>query len=253
MKKRWLTFLTTSCLAGAALALQITPTYQIFTVKPGQKIQGECTVLNNEGEKLELELSSKDWFVLPDNAAFKAKEWLTFQERKFSLNPGQSSKVAFFVEAPKKAKGELVGMMSYSFNGEIPTNVQKVLSVAIYGAVAGTEVMKGNVKSTLITPSSGTLSVSLLIRNLGNVHIRPAGTCQIEDSKGQPVANMFFTQTSPIYPGKEGAVIAQVKDLQLKPGTYKAAMKVTDVDRKIDVIVQQQKFDVLENGSIDMR
>lgn len=239
--------------AGTAEALQVTPTYQIFTIAEGKKVQGQSTVINNEGERITVTVSAKDWFVLPENKGFKAKDWLTFSQSTFTLEPGASANVTFFVQAPKKASGELVGMMSYAFNGAVQTNLQKVLSVAIYGSVSGTEKMKGQLKAVMVTPSSGTLTVSLLVRNEGNVHIRPEGWCEIQNEKRETLANIFIKQGAPTYPGKESVYTGQVQGLELKEGAYKALIHLSDVDRNTDIVKETKNFEILGNNSVDMK
>jgi hypothetical protein len=202
---------------------------------------------------MDIELTSKDWFVLPENQAYSAKDWLTFAEQKISLKVGESRNLKFFVDVPKKAQGELVGMLSHNIQTETSGNIQKVLSVAIYAAVAGTEKMKATLKGIMISPSTGTLAVGVLIQNDGNVHIRPVGRLQIQNEKGQVVANIELPKEKPIYPGKEAVSSGQVSLFKLDAGRYKAWVRITDVDRKIDVIDETKKFELLENNSIDIK
>jgi hypothetical protein len=241
------------CLASPSWALQINPTYQILTVKPGQKIEGRCTVTNDDAEKLSVNLSAKDWFVMKENQAFKAQEWLTFDAPQFELEPGEAKSVQFTIHAPSKAKGELVGMMSYAFNGEKASNVQKVLSVAIYAAMAGTEKLKGELKAISLEPSTSSLSVGLLIRNEGNIHIRPEGWCEVKNDQDQTVANVFIQQGKPVYPGQENSYSGAVNDLRLAPGRYKALVRLTDVDRKVTVIQGLQDFKLTDKYKVELK
>lgn len=240
-------------LTAKAAALQVAPTYQIFTVKPGGRAEGRCTLTNNEEEDLTIKLSSKDWFVLPENKKFKAQDWLTFKEKSFPLKKGESKEVEFSVDVPKEVKGELVGMMSFGMETEIESNLKKVLSVAIYGAAQGTEKLKADVRTFMVNTTSTSLSVSALIVNKGNVHIRPTGFFEMKDEKGETVANVFMEQGRPTYPGKEGIYVGQVKDFPVKPGLYKGLLTFTDMDRKDELIKTTKKFEILENGTVEVR
>jgi hypothetical protein len=222
-------------------------------VKPGKKATGELTVTNDEGEKINVVLSSKDWFVTPGNEKFKASEWLSFKQKEFPMEKDGVKTVQFFVEAPQGAKGELVGMLSIGVQPEIPTTLNKVLSVAMYVAIQGTEKLKAEVQAIMISPSSGTLTASLLLKNEGNVHVRPEGWFVIKNTKGQIIADITLEKGRPTYPGKENVYSGQVKDVQLKPDEYSAEIALNDVDRKIEIVRMTKKFEVTENNVVELK
>jgi len=234
-------------------AIEVTPTYQIFTIKPGKKAAGEFTLMNNEGEDVTVKLSAKDWFVMTGNEKFKATDWLTFQEKEIPIEKGASKVVKFFVESPKGAQGELVGMVSFNIVGQTESNVQKILSVAIYSAAQGTEKLKGEVRAFRVVPSSRTVEVSALLINEGNVHIRPSGWFRIENDKNFTVANIAMTPGRPVYPGKEEVYSGSVKDFTLRPGNYKLFITLTDVDRQKAVVDVSKKFVVKEDNTVELR
>ncbi len=253
MKKAVVLSMLIGLFALDGFAIQVSPTYQMFTVKPGGKAEGRCTVTNNEENDLKISLSSKDWFIAPGNEKFKATDWLTFKTKEFSLKKGASQEINFFVKAPKGAQGELIGMLSFSLIEEIPTNINKVLSVAIYNAIEGSEKIKGNIKAIMVSPTTGTVSVSVLLENRGNVHLRPSGFFEMRNDKDQTVANIFLEQGRPTYPGKEGVYMGKLNDIRLKPGIYKCVITMTDIDRQIEFVKTSKKVEILENYSVEMR
>lgn len=253
MKKAVVLSMLIGFFALDGFAIQVAPTYQLFTVKPGGKTEGRCTVTNNEENDLTISLSSKDWFVAPGNEKFKAPDWLTFKTKEFDLKKGASQEVEFIVKAPKGAQGELVGMLSFNLKEDIPTNINKVLSVAIYNAIEGSEKVKGNIKAIMVSPTTGTVNVSVLLENKGNVHLRPNGFFEMKNEKDQTVANIFLEQGRPTYPGKEGVYVGKLDDIRLKPGFYKCFITMTDIDRQIEIVKISKKIEILENYSVEMR
>src|SRR6185503_12517215 len=147
-------------------ALQITPTYQIFTVKAGEETTGELTLTNTEDADVTVNPELKEWFTLPANKDFKVEDWLKVMEPPFTFKPGESRKIRFIAKAPKKAKGELVGMLSFLTRKKSLGSVTFRLSVGIYVAVQGTEKFEGEVSAVSVkisTPTKTTEAGILLV------------------------------------------------------------------------------------------
>jgi hypothetical protein len=154
------------------------------------------------------------------------------------------------VKAPKKAQGELVGMLSFRTKSAIRSSVEFMLSGAVYVAVQGTEKVAGDVHAMMVTPSSDSVRAGIVLRNTGNVHLRPVGILQILNDKDQPVANVELEQGQPTYPGNERPYLGVVKDLRMAPGKYSARIKLTDFDRGVVIDERRQKFLLTEDRQV---
>lgn len=232
------------------VALSITPSVQSFEIMPGDSVEGVVTITNTEDEALVVVPFTKNWFVLPNNKQFKIDDWLKMRDEKFSLKPGESKKIKFIAKAPKKAQGELVGMLSFRTNSDSRESVAFMMSGAVYVAVKGTERFAGDIHAMMVTPSTDSVKAGILLRNTGNVHLRPEGIMQILNENGQPIANVELERGQPTYPGNERPYFGIVKDLRMLPGKYVAQIKLKDFDRGLVIDERRQKFVLMEDGHV---
>lgn len=234
-----------------AEAIAITPSIQAFELLPGEKVESQITVANTEEETLQVVPVMKTWFELKENKGIKVSDWLEYESAaSFSLKPGESKTLRFHVRAPKKAVGELIGMLSFRTKSPTRTSVEFVMSSAVYLALKGTEKLKGQVAAFTVTPSSSQLTAGILVRNAGNVHLRPYGILQILDSKDQPYANVELEKGQPVYPGQQRAYMGTIKDFTLKPGQYTAVIGIEDNDRNVTIDSRREKFTVAEDFKV---
>ncbi len=231
-------------------ALSVTPSLQNFELKAGDSTEGEVLVANTEEEEISVRPTTKTWFLLPDNQKIKIDDWLQIPSAEFSLKPGESKKLRIKVHAPKKAVGELVGMLSFHTKSPTRTTVEFVLSAAVYLAVSGTEKISGNIDAMMVTPSTDAVNAGVLLRNTGNVHLRPAGILEILNSKDQIVANVELERGQPTYPGNQRPYLGVVKDLRLPPGKYYAQIELFDFDRRVVIDKKRQKFTLSEDMKV---
>lgn len=255
MKKLAVILMLIGCLVQSSLwALQVTPPYQVIELKPGEAGLGECEVTNNEEKDLNIKIYPKDWFVLPENKAnnITATDWLAVDTPEFILKPGESRKVEVMIKAPEKAVGELVGMISVEFFGEVKTMVNQMVSVAVYATVLGTEKMKTELEAISIMPSSHTLQIGVQVKNTGNMHVRPAGTVRIFDLKKKLLRDVAIQQARPVYPGRTHSYYGQIYGDALKPGKYMAHILLRDVDRNVGIVDKQQKILITKDNKVEL-
>ncbi len=233
-------------------AAQVTPNYQIFEVKKGDSVQGACTITNDEGEPLNIKVVAKDWFVSEQNKKFSAPDWLVFKEPQFRLENGGSKIVEFTVKAPKKASGELIAMASFHVQTDTATNINRVLSVAIYNTILGTEKLKADLVAFVVDPSSTPFQVGVNIKNTGNLHIRPSGWIDIMDEKKNVLGHVPIEHMRPTYPGMDRTYSGKVYGLVLGPGTYVAQVKLMDIDRQAPILNEERKFKIDEQRKVEL-
>ena len=228
-------------------ALEVTPTYQIFTLKPGEKAKSELTLTSNEPTDLNVVPGAKDWKGNTENKEIKTADWLKVDEKPFILKSGANRVIKFTVTAPPKAKGEVMGMLSFATKSTDVTMLSFRLSVAMYVVIEGTEKKEGEVAAISVVPSSNT-AVSFLFNNKGNVHLRPKGLIEIYDNKDTLVLNAVYDSSVPSYPKQPRAYQATIKNYRLPAGNYTAVVKLEDADWHFQYPVQKKKFSVSAEG-----
>jgi hypothetical protein len=231
-------------------ALNITPTYQLFSLKKGKRAKGEFKLTNTGTKEMKITPSYKDWFTHPANKEIQTSDWFEIESEPFVLAPTESRIVHFKVTAPKKAKGELVAMSSFLIEIEEEQFLNKRLSVAIYVGIEGTEKLKGKLAGVSVTPKNKTVQAGIMLENQGNVHIRPEGLIQLRNESNRPVANVLIKKARPTFPGGRQVYSNVVRDLELKPGLYTAHVTMRDKDRGEVIIDDTQKFTINKDGEV---
>ena len=235
-----------------AAALQVSPTYQLFQLKPGDTMDGQMTVTNNEGDVITLRPSVKDWYLLNLNAEHKAGTWLHLSDTKeFMLKPGESRLITYKIQPQKKAKGELAGAITFSHKVS-GGGVTMQLSVVQYAGLKGTEKLATEVAGLGVNISSNT-EVGVLLENTGNVHIRPRGYIYVETPKGERILNVEIPIGQPAFPGQQRPYAGTVKGFTLPQGNYVARFELTDADRPVKYPLKPKKFSVDANGKVEVR
>lgn len=243
-------FFIATIAAQSVFALQVSPTYQMFLLKTGEKVNGELLLTNNDDVEINVEPGTKEWFTSTINKNLKPDDWLKISHDKFVLKAGESKKITFSVLAPKKATGELNAMLSFETKKKNSPNISFRLSVAIYATVKGTEKIQGQVGGVAVIPSSDT-TVAVLVQNPGNVHLRPRGFVEIRDAKDLPFANVEIDQGAPVFPGMERPFQGIIRNFRIPPGQYVAHISMMDIDSTYKLPVVKKKFVVKETGQVE--
>ncbi|MHB9154844.1 MAG: fimbrial biogenesis chaperone [Endomicrobiales bacterium] len=213
--------------ASLYASLMVSPGRQEVGIPPGAVFKGTYTVTNNYDVPAEVKAQFRDWFTLPENKKFNINDWLKAYPESFSLQPGESKTVNYEVRVPRKAKGELVAMVSFSPETGESQGVKLLVSSALFVIVSGTEKYKWDVPEVKVTKNRfGKFVVEAFVKNTGNIHVRPAGSVRIvsNDTK-ETVLQLDFAESRPVYPGASRQIIAHA-DFALKPGKYTAISTV---------------------------
>jgi hypothetical protein len=195
-------FIASAVSAPHAWALSVTPPRTEVRLAAGAETTAILTVTNPEAEAYDVELSEKPWFNYPDNKQIQVEDWLHLPgTKRFRLKPGKSRHVKITIACPKEAVGELMGMVSFTYQGMQPSMITPMISTAIYLEVMGTERNAGEVVALGAGTRNGRFQVGAQIKATGNVRIRPAGTVQLLNDQGQTVSSYTITEGNPIFPG----------------------------------------------------
>src|SRR5262245_2542822 len=100
--KQGLALAAMALLSARAGALQVKPTYQIFTVEPGDEVRGELVLTNTEEADITVTPEVKEWYAIPANEGIRVHEWLKVLDSTFTFKPGESRTINFSAKAPKK-------------------------------------------------------------------------------------------------------------------------------------------------------
>jgi len=240
-----------------ALALQLTPTYQVLEVAAGGKVEGRLKIVNNHGEDVIITPSVREWVQTKHNKKTAIDEWLKLDKKAFTLKDGESREIEFTALAPKKAKGEMIGMLTFQTKRqEVEVveggNITLQVSVAVYVAVTGTEKIAQEVSNVAVNITTNT-SIAVTVKNTGNVHTRPKGWVYFYDPEDRLVLNVELESGKPTYPDLTRVYNGKVRGFVLPAGKYTAKIEMRDTDRAITYPVEVRRITVSEDGRAEVR
>jgi len=238
-------------ITSPALALVITPARTEIHLAPGMSTKAVLTATNDDKVEIQIDVSKKDWFVLPANKALTVDKWLDVHgPSRFYLKPGKSRTVKLTVSCPKETDGELVGMVSFLYRTEHPSMVTPMISVSMYVIAAGRDKMEGAIDDITVRRWQNTLVVTAKVKASGNVHLRPSGRLVVVDSKGTELASLPIREGQPTYPGQEQLYGGQVPaNVQLPAGAYTARAELGYQSLKFQ---GSRDFTILPNGELQL-
>jgi hypothetical protein len=253
----WALTITLCLLSVSSLfgGITVEPVRQEIKVSPGNEAQGSYFVYNVGKGPTHITVAPRDWFVLKENKGINADSWLRITPQELDLEPGERKEVKYEVAVPTRAIGELVAMISFVPQAEEESMINVVFSVSLYVMIEGTEILKGEVSKVDIRrwekEGSSDLRFGVLVKNKGNVHLRPKGKIVIEERKGKEIKEVELTYGWPVYPGKNRAYFADWKGASLKSGKYKATATV-DYGDPGNILKKTVSFRVDKKGNIEI-
>ena len=217
-----------------AYTVSISPSRVEITIPAGGAYNGVYNVINTKEEPVELEITLED-ISAEASGSGRGKtdlDWLEMSSNKLDIAPGQTELLKYHISVPNGAKGEYIARVSFAETlppGKSLMNISSVISFPIYVAVKGTEVIKGDIEAFRIL-SADILEVESIIRNKGNIHIRPKGFIMISKwDKGEGAAKEIRIPLNeydfPVYPFSSRELKAK-SDRKLEPGDYEAAINM---------------------------
>ena len=233
-----------------AWALSVNPGRTEISLKPGAKSRMMLTVTNEDKEDVQVQVSSKDWFVLPANKGLSSDQWIKIHGKElFILKPGENRKVSLTILCPKQAQGELVGMVSFTYQTRESSMVTPMISVSMYVEAAGTEQISGEITELSVLRWKGKVQAAVAIKSTGNVHLRPTGHILLNDASGKTVADYIVPEENPTYPGRTQGYFGQGADAALQPGHYQASANLM---YRMVPFKADRGFTVAQDGNITM-
>ncbi len=193
----------------------VNPTIDV-KLDPGGYKQGTTKVVNQSNAPLTFDISVQDYIVsdtqgtpqiLPPNSLsnkYSAAAWIGVSPSQFTLKPGQTQVVNYYVQIPSYAKpgGHYAAIVTKprvegvdnATGGVVNTQIGSLFYVTINGPVKeSASVFKF---FTNFLHEYGPVDVLTQIRNLGDLHIAPKGTVKVtglffNESQNLPTHNIF--------------------------------------------------------------
>ncbi len=193
-----------------AFQFSIDPSRTELTINPGEKKNSYVTVTNtHESDSVSIRAYVQDLIYLPDGSndfvkagstPWSCAEWIKINPDEFYLLPDQEKVVKFQVKVPPEASGGYYGViffevLSKSAQQEASSaNVAVRIGSLVLVDIAGTAQYSAKITDLSVVESveedSSGLDISCIVKNSGNILIRPTGTMQILDAAGVEESNL---------------------------------------------------------------
>ena len=226
------TFNTVAGQTGTALRIS-PPNFQL-EAEPGQVVVQQIRVTNRGEAPLPVTMQiagftpvgQEGQVVLTEEeqVGFGIVSWITVTPREFLLLPAQEEVVTFLIEIPEDAPpgGHYASILASIGGGEASQGVtvgQRIGSLVIL-RVAGEAIERADLVS-LGAPglaAKGPILFNVVVRNSGNVHLRPAGLLTVKSTFGGEITKLILEQKN-VLPDSERAFDA-VWDTGWRLGRY---------------------------------
>jgi hypothetical protein len=166
----------------------VTPPRVELKLDAGDERDGAFTISNPTDEAVKVKVAIEDWSIVAaddEREILKGEQpalsWIDFSPDELYLEPHTSEVVTYTIRLPYDAHGSYIGMIYF---GEVPTKTDKVLNIvtrignSIYVTVKGTEIVEGEIAEIKVF-GTNTFKARIVIKNHGNIHIRPKGKITI--------------------------------------------------------------------------
>ncbi|MBI3985054.1 MAG: hypothetical protein HY344_03920 [Candidatus Levybacteria bacterium] len=201
LNKLLITVALVACLsiASTAFAQEIQRTYTIInpaivhTLNPGQRAEGVTKVINQSNVELTFKLNVQDYIVTdtkgtpnilpPDtlNSKYSAAAWIGVSPSTFTLKPGATQVVSYFIQIPPNAApgGHYAAIVyapttvaqEQATGGTVNTQVGSLFYLTVNGPVKEkAEVSKFETNGF---SEYGPVKILTQVKNMGDLHINP--------------------------------------------------------------------------------
>lgn len=233
--------------------LSVDPAIVNLIAQVSSSYEGKYIVKNTYNTPITVMLKFEDWNTYSGNTNTDVSRWLKFDKNKYYIPSGDSIEVPYKISLPEDMKGSVSGRVYFSVEQQQGQMVTIAISVPIYVVVKDTEKIDFKIDSFDLINSKNGINYKFIIKNDGNIHLRPSGVIEIYDkNKKKLIKTVFISETVPVYAEKtrefSGVMVgSDVKKDGLKKGKYTAVLKIRALDRDVN---KEIKFKVSKLGEI---
>ncbi len=229
--------------------LSITPAVVNVVAEPMSICESKYIVTNISDNAVTVIVTKENWKNFSGNSSdVSVDNWLDLGKNKFDIAPKETVEVPFKVITSEKMVGSVSGMIVFTVKGGMFSFSMKQ---PVYVVINGTEQVDFKIDSiTMETVKiNGNLYYNMVVRNVGNVHVRHNGVIEIYDREtGDLIKNVVIEESFPVYAQDSRAfngVVLNRKDL--KKGKYIALFKINALGKEV---VKRVKFEVSDLGEV---
>ena len=246
--KRILALLALLLFASYSYAsLIISPERQEILIGRDVVFQGEYSVTNGYDDSLDVEISFQNWSTYSGNGDLDVKDWLKIPLSKIRLAKGETKKVPYEIHTDNFMKGSVSAQVSFSVRPPQSTGINVKMTFPLYLVIEGTQKTEFSAEKIIISQfQQGNIFADIVVRNDGNVHVRPSGTLNLYSGK-KLIYTVEIPESFPVYAGTlRGEMRASIPN-DLKKGKYTAEVIVRALGMEVS---KKTVFRIRKDGSL---
>lgn len=225
-------------------------------VEAGETSTGSITLINEKNIPVVVDFSLRAFQLSGSPTDHK---WIELTDDSLQIGPQQKILLNYATSIPNEATGEYSVRIRYHekpllSNSETALSIKTAVSVPFYAVIRGTERYDFKLENFRMNQELAS-KASVVFKNTGNAHIRPAGYCQIRERGSDQVIQsvQLNSDRSPIYPNKEKTLRLQLNEA-LAPGKYIAEFQFAFFANIMDVSNKASfEFEVVRKQDEDQR
>ncbi|MCL2485116.1 MAG: hypothetical protein FWF00_05750 [Endomicrobia bacterium] len=227
-------------------SLIISPERIDLVVERNAVFEGDYSVTNGYDDSVDVEISYTNWQIYSGNGDLDINNWLKIPFSKIRLAKGETKKVPYEIHTSNSMKGSVSAQVSFSAKPPQSAGINVKMTFPLYLVIEGTQKIEFSVEKIIINQFQGNISADALIKNDGNVHIRPDGTLNIYSGK-KLVYTVEIPDGFPVYAGTSRSVLRASIPNDLKTGKYVAEV----VARALGMEARKKvEFRIRKDGSL---
>ncbi|MBI2119699.1 MAG: hypothetical protein HYT97_08745 [Elusimicrobia bacterium] len=220
-------------LADGIVALEISPQHFTLEAEVGKKIKSQMVLKNTNQKRVKV-----TFHFLPCSSDEKMnrKKWVKFSQKKFTLNQEESKTIQLTCKVPKKAKGELLGIVMIRTENPLEPFMEIRYLHPLTLRIKGTEKVKAKLTKVEAKKNYKSILLHGAIKNEGNIRIKPKLIVEIRNLMGELDSKVLDPKINEINPEEEINFTAEFpleKNYSLDSGTLKLFYK--DMEDKIQM------------------
>jgi P pilus assembly chaperone PapD len=209
-----ITFVVAAVPARAAVSITVTPALVELEAKPGGEGTQAVTIANGGDGPLDLAVAVEAYKSATGDQS--AIAWLTVQPAALRIEPGRQGTVTVTIKVPSGlTSGGRYAAVTFTTGAKPGTagaamagKVGVPFMVAVKGKGKLTKKVEIERFAPLMTPD-GRIAFAAMVRNAGNLHVRPAGGIELLRGDGSSLGTLAFQAAPAVLPGSSVTLSTQ--------------------------------------------
>lgn len=240
MKRLFLFIIAFSLAAVPALfaKFKVGPSYFEVSLNPGERREKAIFLENPYKKSMTLLVEVEDFPNFSRNRNIKPADWLGLKKMEVVVPKKSKKLLKFKMTAPKGLKGEVAAKIGIMEKGQGDAMIHTRMIVVVYLISLDGSIISADMNSFEASrDKEKDISFKMVLKNSGNIHIRPKGVLEIINAKGRSVKKVKLAEILPLFEEQEGTLKNEEALKDLPDGEYTVKSDISiGYDKKFNLV-----------------